>query len=58
MAANFGYIKLKTEFKDGSAYDGSFADKIEKSKKFALRPGNHDIDLRDADNRILLRERR
>src|ERR1044071_1359626 len=58
MAENFGYVKIKTESKDASVYvDGGFADKIEKAKKFALRPGNHDIELRDSDGRTLFKER-
>lgn len=58
MAANFGYVKIKTDRKDASVYvDGGFADKVEKAKKFALRPGTHDIELRDSDGRILFQER-
>lgn len=58
MAENFGYVKLKTDLKDASVYvDGGFADKIEKAKKFALRPGNHNIEVRDSDGRTLFRER-
>lgn len=58
MATNFGYVKIKTEHKDASVYvDGGFADKIEKAKKFALRPGNHEIELRDSDGRSLFRDR-
>src|SRR5207248_226500 len=58
MAQNFGYVKIKTESKDASVYvDGGFADKIDKAKKFALRPGNHDIELRDSDGRTLYREK-
>jgi len=58
MAANFGYVKIKTDRKDASVYiDGGFADKVEKAKKFALRPGNHDIELRDSDGRTLYREK-
>ncbi len=58
MAENFGYVKLKTDRKDGSVYvDGGFADKIVKAKKFALRPGNHDIEVRDSDDRPVFRER-
>jgi hypothetical protein len=34
-----------------------FADRVEKAKKFALRPGTHDIELRDSDGRILFQER-
>jgi len=58
MSANFGYVKIKTDGKDASVYiDGGFADKVEKAKKFALRPGNHDIELRDSDGRTLYKER-
>ena len=57
MAANFGYVKIKTDRKDASVYvDGGFADKVEKAKKFALRPGNHEIELRDSDGRTLYKE--
>ena len=57
MAANFGYVKIKTDRKDASVYvDGGFADKVEKAKKFALRPGNHDIELRDSDGRTLFHQ--
>ena len=58
MAQNFGYVKIKTDRKDASVYvDGGFADRVEKAKKFALRPGTHDIELRDSDGRSLFRER-
>lgn len=58
MATNFGYVKIKTDRKDASVYvDGGFADKIQKAKKFALRPGTHDIQLRDSDGRTLFHER-
>ncbi|PYV94633.1 MAG: hypothetical protein DMG89_24675 [Acidobacteria bacterium] len=58
MSENFGYIKIKTDRKDASVFvDGGFADKVEKAKKFALRPGNHDIELRDSDGRTLYKER-
>lgn len=58
MAANFGYVKIKTDRKDASVYvDGGFADKIGKAKKFALRPGNHDIQLRDSDGRTLYEQK-
>ena len=58
MAANFGYVKIKTDRKDASVYvDGGFADRIEKAKKYALRPGTHDIELRDSDGRTLYKER-
>ena len=58
MASNFGYVKIKTDVKDAAVYiDGGYADRIDKAKKFALRPGTHDIELRDSDGRTLYRER-
>jgi hypothetical protein len=58
MSEHFGYVKIKTDLKDAKLYvDGGFAARIEKAKKFALRPGNHDIELRDSDGRTLFRER-
>ena len=58
MATNFGYVKIKTDLKGALVYvDGGFADRVEKAKKFALRPGTHDIELRDSDGRILFQER-
>src|SRR5215469_548625 len=58
MAANFGFVKIKTDRKDASVFiDGGFADKIAKAKKYALRPGNHDIELRDSDGRTIYKER-
>ncbi len=57
MAANFGYVKIKTDHKDASGYvDGGYAEKIRKAKKYALRPGNHEIELRDSDGRTLYKE--
>ena len=57
MAANFGYLKIKTDRKDASVYmDGGFADKVGKAKKFALRPGNHSIELCDSDGRTVYKE--
>jgi hypothetical protein len=58
MAANFGFVKIKTDRKDASVFvDGGFADKIAKGKKYALRPGNHDMELRDSDGRTIYKER-
>ena len=57
MAANFGYVKIKTDHRDASVFvDGGYADKIGKAKKYALRPGNHEIELRDSDGRTLYKE--
>ena len=58
MAANFGFVKIKTDRKDSSVFvDRGFADKITKAKKYALRPGNHDIELRDSDDGTIYKER-
>jgi hypothetical protein len=58
MQANFGYVKIKTDLKDASVYvDGGFADKIAKVKKFALRPGNHDIEVRDTEGAAIFKQR-
>lgn len=58
MNANFGYVKIKTDHKDALVYvDGGFADKIEKAKKFALRPGTHEIELRTPDGNTLFHEK-
>ena len=57
MAQNFGYVKIKSDRKDVSVYiDGGFADKLAKAKKYALRPGNHKIELRDSDGRPVYQE--
>jgi hypothetical protein len=37
--------------------DGGYAARIRETKKFALRPGNHDIELRDSDGRTFYQER-
>ena len=50
MAANYGEIKIDTHRKDAEVYiDGGYAARIKETKKFALRPGNHQIELRDSD---------
>jgi hypothetical protein len=55
---NLGYVKIETGHKDASVYvDGGYADRVEKEKKFALRPGTHDIELRDSDGRQIFQER-
>ena len=55
---NYGYVKLKTHGKDASVYvDGGYAVKTKKNKQFALRPGNHDIELRDQDGRTFFQQR-
>ena|ERR1041385_2719911 len=53
-----GDVKIDTHMKGGSIYvDGGFAGETTKLKKFALRPGNHDIEVRDASGYTIYRER-
>jgi len=57
MTANFGEVKIDTHAKDAAVYiDGGYAAKIREAKKFALRPGNHDIELRDSDGRTFYQQ--
>jgi PEGA domain len=58
MSANYGEVKIDTHRKDAAVYiDGGYAAMTNKTKKFALRPGNHDIELRDSDGRSFYQER-
>ncbi len=51
-------MKIGTKLKDASVYvDGGFANKIDKAKKFALRPGNHEVEVRDTDGRKIFQEK-
>jgi hypothetical protein len=57
MAANFGEVKIDTHEKDAAVYiDGGYAGKIKEAKKFALRPGNHEVELRDPDGQTYFQE--
>ena len=57
MATNFGEVKIDTHLKEGAVYiDGGYAGKIKEHKKFVLRPGNHEIELRDSDGRTFYQE--
>ena len=47
---NYGEVKIDTHRKDAEVYiDGGYAARIKEAKKFALRPGNHEIELRDSE---------
>ena len=53
-----GDVKIDTHMKGGSIYvDGGYAGETSKLKKFPLRPGNHDIEVRDAAGSTLYRDR-
>lgn len=58
MPPNYGQVKVETKRKDASVYiDGGFAATTDKAKKFALRPGDHDVELRDSEGQSLFHER-
>jgi hypothetical protein len=47
---NYGEVKIDTHRKDVDVYiDGGYAAGTKDAKKFALRPGNHEIELRDSE---------
>jgi hypothetical protein len=50
VAANYGEVKIDPQHKLAKVYiDGGYAATITKSKKFTLRPGTHEITLRNSD---------
>jgi hypothetical protein len=55
---NTGEVKIDTDMKDASLYiDGGFVGPVKKFKKVELRPGNHDIELRDGTGERLFDRR-
>ena len=53
-----GDVKIDTHMKGGSIYvDGGYAGETSKLKKFPLRPGNHDIEVRDPAGATLYRDK-
>jgi len=57
-AANDGQVKIDTHRKDLTVYiDGGYAAQINKDKKFALRPGNHDIELRNSEGQTVYQQK-
>ena len=53
-----GEVKINTHLKDASLYvDDGYVGPIDKFKKFHLRPGTHDIEVRDASGERIFRER-
>ncbi len=60
ISANYGFVKIDTHHRDknDSVYvDNGFAAKVKDGKKFALRPGNHNIELRDPNGHRVFQER-
>lgn len=57
-APNAGKIKIVTPDKNASVYiDGGYAGPAAKLKKFSIRPGNHEIALRDPSGHTFYQER-
>jgi PEGA domain-containing protein len=54
---NYGELKIETHRKDLAVYiDGGYAAEIKKDKKFTLKPGNHEIELRDSEGQTVYEE--
>ena len=52
-----GSVKIDTKMKDASVYvDGGLAGTVGQLKTFHLRPGSHDIELRDHDGHSFYQE--
>ena len=53
-----GHVKIKTNDKNAAVFvDGGYAGQAGKLKKFALRPGTHNIELRHPSGRAFFQER-
>ena len=53
-----GELKIKTNDKDARVYvDGGYLGVARKLKSFDMRPGNHEVELRDARGTVLFSER-
>src|SRR5262249_8033166 len=53
-----GEVKIDTHLKDALLYvDDGYVGPIDKFKKFHLRPGNHDIEVRDPSGERIFRAR-
>jgi len=53
-----GKIHITAAPKDAFVYvDGGYAGTLEKMKKFSLRPGNHEIVLREPNGKVIYNQR-
>jgi hypothetical protein len=61
MAANYGQVQIDTHEKsqknDDVYIDGGYAARLKDAKKFVLRPGNHEIELRSPDGGVVYQEK-
>jgi len=59
IAENYGEVKIEVHHRDKQAnvyIDGGFAANLKDHSKFAVRPGTHDIELRDSDGEVIYQE--
>jgi hypothetical protein len=59
-AANYGELKIEAHHQDknDNVYiDGGFAANLRDHNRFGLRPGNHQIELRNSDGQTIYQER-
>src|SRR5262249_38140793 len=59
-ARNYGEVKIEAHHhdKDANVYiDGGFAANLHDHKKFGLRAGNHEIELRNSEGQTIYHER-
>jgi hypothetical protein len=53
-----GQVKIESHLKDATIYvDGGYVGPVSRFKRFGLRPGNHDIEMRDVTGRLVFNER-
>jgi hypothetical protein len=57
-SSNVGKVKIDTKMKDARVYvDGGYAGTAGDLKTFPLRPGTHDIELRDPSGQSMFQEK-
>ncbi|SRR5579871_2448233 len=57
-APNIGKVKFETKMKDAQVFvDGGFAGTVKQLGTFPLRPGTHNLELRDPAGQIILQEK-
>jgi len=58
VVPNTGEVRIDTHLKDASLFvDSGYVGPVTKFKKFSLKPGTHDIELRDGYGSVLFDER-
>jgi PEGA domain len=58
VSATTGDVKIKTKAKEDTIYvDGGYIGTTHDMKKFSLRAGNHDIEVRDPEGRSLFHQK-